>query len=181
MSLDVPAGPELGARWHSVGAGFVVPDGSHANPEADRQIYYALPSSPSVARDAKGAPLFAVTLVLSRAPRVTESCVHALIEQGVRSLDVELALQARHLDEFDSSLGNEHHAAIEDTVIFPAWKAAIGSNELDAMGEKFEEIEHEQFGEDGFETALKRMEEIEQSLGLSNLDMFTAPPPPKGS
>ena len=75
----------------------------------------------------------------------------------------------------------QHHAAIEDTVVFPAWKAAVGANELDALGEKFEEIEHEQFGGDGYETALKRMEEIEQSLGLSNLDMFTAPPPPKGS
>jgi hemerythrin-like domain-containing protein len=72
----------------------------------------------------------------------------------------------------------EHHAAIEDTVVFPAWKATVGSNQLDALGEKFEEIEHEQFGSDGFETALKRMEEIEDSLGLSNLDMFTAPAPP---
>jgi len=73
----------------------------------------------------------------------------------------------------------EHHAAIEDTVVFPAWKAAVGGNELDALGEKFEEIEHEQFGDDGFDAALRRMEEIEESLGLSNLDMFTAPPPPK--
>ena len=73
----------------------------------------------------------------------------------------------------------EHHAAIEDTVVFPAWKAAVGGNELDELGEKFEEIEHEQFGNDGFETALKRMEEIEQSLGLSNLEMFTAAPPPR--
>jgi hemerythrin-like domain-containing protein len=73
----------------------------------------------------------------------------------------------------------EHHAAIEDTVVFPAWKATIGPNQLDALGEKFEEIEHEQFGDDGFEAALKRMEEIEESLGLSNLDMFTAPAPPK--
>ena len=72
----------------------------------------------------------------------------------------------------------EHHAAIEDTVVFPAWKIAVGTNELDALGEKFEEIEHEQFGSDGFESALKRMEEIEESLGLSNLDMFTAPAPP---
>ena len=72
-----------------------------------------------------------------------------------------------------------HHAAIEDTVVFPAWKAVVGGNELDAMGEKFEEIEHEQFGEDGFEAALRRMDEIEQSLGLSNLDMFTAPAPPR--
>jgi hemerythrin-like domain-containing protein len=73
----------------------------------------------------------------------------------------------------------EHHAAIEDTVIFPAWKSATGQAELDDLGEKFEEIEHEQFGADGFETALKRMEEIESSLGLSNLGMFTAHSPPK--
>jgi len=72
----------------------------------------------------------------------------------------------------------EHHAAIEDTVVFPAWKSATGQAQLDELGEKFEEIEHEQFGEDGFETALKRMVEIETSLGLSNLEMFTAPPPP---
>jgi len=73
----------------------------------------------------------------------------------------------------------EHHAAIEDTVIFPAWKSAIGQTELDDLGEKFEEIEHEQFGGDGYDIALKRMEEIESSLGLSNLGMFTAPSPPK--
>jgi hemerythrin-like domain-containing protein len=70
----------------------------------------------------------------------------------------------------------EHHAAIEDTVIFPAWKAGLGEGEYDQLGDKFEDIETEQFGGDGFETALKRMEEIETSLGLSNLDMFTAPP-----
>ena len=72
----------------------------------------------------------------------------------------------------------QHHAAVEDTVIFPAWKTAVGQAELDELGERFEEIEHEQFGADGFESALKRMEEIETSLGLSNLDMFTAPAPP---
>jgi hemerythrin-like domain-containing protein len=70
----------------------------------------------------------------------------------------------------------QHHAAIEDTVIFPAWKTAVGGREYDELGDKFEDIETEQFGGDGFETALKRMEEIETSLGLSNLDMFTAPP-----
>lgn len=73
----------------------------------------------------------------------------------------------------------EHHAAIEDTVVFPAWKKLTGDQEYNELGEKFEEIEHEIFGEDGFESALRRMEEIESSLGLTNLDMFTAPPPPK--
>jgi hemerythrin-like domain-containing protein len=73
----------------------------------------------------------------------------------------------------------EHHAAIEDTTVFPAWKAATGDQEYDELGEKFEDIENEQFGSDGFETALKRMEDIEASVGLNNLNMFTAPAPPK--
>ncbi|HEV2837564.1 MAG TPA: hemerythrin domain-containing protein [Pyrinomonadaceae bacterium] len=73
----------------------------------------------------------------------------------------------------------EHHAAIEDTTVFPAWKAATGDQEYDELGEKFEDIENEQFGSDGFETALKRMEDIEASVGLNKLDLFTAPPPPK--
>jgi len=72
----------------------------------------------------------------------------------------------------------EHHAAIEDTVVFPGWKQTLNPTQLDEMNEKFEDIEHEQFGEDGFESALKQMAEIEQSLGLSDLAQFTAPPPP---
>jgi hemerythrin-like domain-containing protein len=72
----------------------------------------------------------------------------------------------------------EHHAAIEDTVVFPAWKETLNAGALDEMNEKFEEIEYEQFGEDGFENALKQMVEIEQTLGLSDLAQFTAPPPP---
>jgi hemerythrin-like domain-containing protein len=71
----------------------------------------------------------------------------------------------------------EHHAAVEDTIVFPAWKASVGAKELDELAIKFEEIEEEHFGEDGFEAASKRMAEIEESLGLSNLEMFTAPPP----
>ena len=73
----------------------------------------------------------------------------------------------------------EHHAAVEDTIIFPAWKIAVGEKELDELGARFEEIEEETFGDDGFEAALKRMAEIEESLGLANLGLFTAPPPPE--
>ena len=72
----------------------------------------------------------------------------------------------------------EHHAAVEDTLVFPVWKKSISPEEFDELGAKFEEIEQEQFGEDGFDAALRRMAEIEGSLGLANLDMFTAPPPP---
>ena len=73
----------------------------------------------------------------------------------------------------------EHHAAVEDTLVFPVWKVSISPEEFDDLGARFEEIEQEQFGEDGFKAALNRMAEIEGSLGLANLDQFTAPPPPK--
>ncbi|MFZ0035464.1 MAG: hemerythrin domain-containing protein [Sedimentisphaerales bacterium] len=42
------------------------------------------------------------------------------------------------------------HAAREDTIVFPAWKQTLTAQQLDEMSEKFEEIEHQQFGEDGF-------------------------------
>ncbi|HEY5403534.1 MAG TPA: hemerythrin domain-containing protein [Pyrinomonadaceae bacterium] len=72
----------------------------------------------------------------------------------------------------------DHHATVEDTIVFPAWKEVVGSKEMDEIGAKFEEIEEQFFGDDGFEAASKRMAEIEESLGLANLGMFTAPPPP---
>jgi hemerythrin-like domain-containing protein len=74
-----------------------------------------------------------------------------------------------------------HHAAIEDTVVFPVWKAALGETELDELAAKFDEIEAEHFSGDGFDAAVMRMEEIEASLGLEKLETFTAPPPPIAS
>jgi len=130
---------------------------------------------------------------VKKAPGAAAGYVDVLLAQHVRGREItDYLLSVSQADRIASNSVEplakalesfvrmyEHHAAIEDTVVFPAWKAAVGGNELDALGEKFEEIEHEQFGEDGYETALKRMEEIESSLGLSNLEMFTAPAPPK--
>jgi hemerythrin-like domain-containing protein len=73
----------------------------------------------------------------------------------------------------------QNHAAREDTIIFPAWKKTLPEKELDEMGEKFEEIEHQQFGEDGFDNVVKQIGEIEGMLGLTDISLFTAPPPPR--
>jgi hemerythrin-like domain-containing protein len=71
-----------------------------------------------------------------------------------------------------------HHAAIEDTIIFPAWKQTMSKDQLDEIGDKFEEIEQHEFGKDGYEEAVKRIGEIETTLGLADLGQFTAPAPP---
>jgi hemerythrin-like domain-containing protein len=83
---------------------------------------------------------------------------------------------AQALEQFELMYAN--HAAREDTIVFPAWKAALGEKGVEEMGEKFEEIEKQQFGGDGFDQAVKQIGQIEGSLGFGDLAQFTAPPPP---
>jgi hemerythrin-like domain-containing protein len=71
----------------------------------------------------------------------------------------------------------QNHVAREDTIVFPAWKQVLSAGELEEMAEKFEDMEHEQFGKDGFEKTVSQVAEIEISLGLSDLGQFTAQPP----
>ncbi len=84
---------------------------------------------------------------------------------------------ARVLDEL--VLMYRNHAAREDTVVFPAWKQTLTARQLDEMGDRFEEIEQQMFGKDGFEDAVKQIADIETGLGLNDLSQFMAPPPPK--
>jgi hemerythrin-like domain-containing protein len=84
---------------------------------------------------------------------------------------------ANALDSF--VLMYRHHAAKEDTIVFPAWKKTLSREQLDEMGERFEEIEHKQFGKDGFDDAERQISDIEKGLGIADLAKFTAPSPPK--
>jgi len=92
------------------------------------------------------------------------------------SVGAELAEVLEALDRM-----YEHHAAREDTIVFPAWKTAFTNKQLDEQGDAFEEIEKKMFGHDGFEDAEKRISKIEQALGLADLSPFMAPPPPSGA
>jgi hypothetical protein len=72
----------------------------------------------------------------------------------------------------------EEHAAMEDTIVFPAWKKTMSPKDLDAIGDKFEDIEHKTFGKDGFDDAVGEIGAIEKAIGI-DLGGLTAPPPPK--
>ena len=65
------------------------------------------------------------------------------------------------------------HEAREDTELFPLVRTLIPEKEFEELGEKFEEIEHELFGEQGFFGVVVRVENIEKSLGIYQLDKFT--------
>jgi hemerythrin-like domain-containing protein len=83
---------------------------------------------------------------------------------------------ARMLDAFARMY--EEHAAREDTLIFPAWKATLSAKQLDEMGDLFEDIEKKTFGKDGFEDALRQVTAIEKGIALDPVEL-TAPAPPK--
>jgi len=72
----------------------------------------------------------------------------------------------------------EIHAAIEDTVVFQAWRAGLAPKALDEWSDRFEDIERETFKGDGFDLGLEQVADIERRLGLSDLSRFTALPPP---
>jgi hemerythrin-like domain-containing protein len=72
----------------------------------------------------------------------------------------------------------EPHTAWEDTVVFPAWKKALGEKNYEAKGDEFEELKHKMFGRDGFEDALSKIAKIEAAFGLNNIATVTASAPP---
>lgn len=65
------------------------------------------------------------------------------------------------------------HEAREDTVLFPAFRKIVSKHEYDSLGEEFENNEHKLFGEDGFETMVNKVADIEKSLGIYELSQFT--------
>lgn len=65
------------------------------------------------------------------------------------------------------------HAAREDTVLFPAFRAIVGRNAYRELGEQFEEKEHELLGEHGFENAVNEIARLEGVLGIGELADFT--------
>jgi hemerythrin-like domain-containing protein len=65
------------------------------------------------------------------------------------------------------------HEAREDTVLFPAMRKIVSENEYFALGEDFEDKEHELFGEDGFDTMVEKVANIEKQLDIYDLSMFT--------
>jgi hemerythrin-like domain-containing protein len=72
------------------------------------------------------------------------------------------------------------HAAREDTVLLPALHGIMTAKEYDVMGDRFEDREHELFGEDGFERYVGEVTQLEKASGIEDLAQFTPPHPVAG-
>ena len=137
---------------------------------------YIFPAVKKVGGEAAAYPDILVTQH-NRGREITDYVI--AVTQGGKLGPNNAVPLSKALDAF--VLMYRNHAAREDTIIFPAWKQTLTAQQLDEMNDKFEDIEHEQFGEDGFEDAVKQISAIESSLSLSDIAQFTAPAPPKFS
>jgi hemerythrin-like domain-containing protein len=65
------------------------------------------------------------------------------------------------------------HADWEDTELFPVYRGLFSERELDKLGDKFEDQEHQLLGGGGFEGSLKDVHDLEAALGIGDLAAFT--------
>ena len=110
----------------------------------------------------------------NRGREITDYVLSVTASGKVGSGDAEPL--ARAFDSFEVMYAN--HTAREDTVVFPAWKNALSAKAVADLGDKFEQIEQQEFGRDGFDDAVRRIARIEQTLGLADIAQFTAAAPP---
>jgi hemerythrin-like domain-containing protein len=71
--------------------------------------------------------------------------------------------------------GYEPHEAREDTVVYPALRAASSPREMVQMAQHFNTLQTQQFGPDVFDKMLARVVVIEKALNIYDLNLFTPP------
>lgn len=109
----------------------------------------------------------------NRGRQITEYIINSTVNTSAASRNRQSLIHA--LQSFVRMY--RPHAAREDTVVFPVWKDAITEEQMREMNDKFEDIERRQFGEDGFEKAVRQISAIETELGFFDLTRFTPPSP----
>jgi hemerythrin-like domain-containing protein len=116
-----------------------------------------------------------VTVLLvqhARGRRITQQLLADTTPQGV----ADPAVRARITTGLDAFVRMyEPHEAIEDTVVFPAFRALLSEAELRRLGEVFAAEQDTQFGPRGFADTLSRVAEIERAFGIADLNQFTPP------
>jgi hemerythrin-like domain-containing protein len=129
--------------------------------------------------------------VVRRQPRLAPT-VDVLLTQHARGREVTAAIQtlcargpapgsadAQQLAVLCEAFTRMYapHAAREDTVIFPALRAALPPAAFAEIGEQMERAEHASVGEGGFEHAVAEVDVLERALGIEELARFTPTPP----
>jgi hemerythrin-like domain-containing protein len=102
--------------------------------------------------------------------RVTDRILQVVTADGLRDPSSRQALGSA-IRQFIRMY--RPHEAREDTVLFPAFRKLVSSEEYDSLGDQFEARERQLFGGDGFDMARDQVEVLEQQLGIYDLAQFT--------
>lgn len=130
--------------------------------------------------------------VLNRIMLVSDACKVYLVNGEQFSLDA-----LNNSAQIIRSFIEDYHEKLEEDFLFPRFEKAnqltdlvqvlrtqhqvgrkltdqiISKNEYFALGEDFEDKEHELFGEDGFDSIVEKVAGIEEQLGILCLSDFT--------
>lgn len=75
------------------------------------------------------------------------------------------------MDEFNRMY--RPHKSREDTVLFPSILKVVSESDYHRLGEEFEKKERNILGQDGFETMVEKVANIEKQLGIYELYKYT--------
>ncbi len=65
------------------------------------------------------------------------------------------------------------HESRENTVLFPKVRGLMSEKEFKEMGEKFDDLEHQLFGKNGYQNMVDKVAALEKELGIDELEQFT--------
>ena len=127
---------------------------------------------PRVAADGQHAGLVKTLLTQHDRGRHLTAAITTIAGAGLGPAANRTTLQ-RYLDQFVAMY--EPHEAWEDTVIYPALRAATPQRTLDDLADRFAQLENTQYNDDGLAVILDRVSGVEEQLGIADLATFTPP------
>jgi hemerythrin-like domain-containing protein len=126
---------------------------------------------PTLSQHEKYKQLIQILLIQHEAAKCATDEILAILESELKRIRAYHKRLMQLMSEFIQMY--EPHSAREDTVIFPAFHELTPPDTFRALGERFEDIEEQKFGENGFQNVLEHVAQIEKSLGIYDLSQFT--------
>ena len=127
---------------------------------------------PRVRRDDRYADLVTTLLIQHDRGRHLTAAITTAAGANLRDPATRTALRT-YLDRFVSMY--EPHEAWEDTVIYPALRAATSQRTLDELAERFADYENARYNADALAVILDRVTGVERQLRIDDLAAFTPP------
>lgn len=128
---------------------------------------------PAVNRGALKPDISTLLLQHARGREQTQAILAASVGPGTLVEGSNRTRLAAAMDAF--TYGYEPHEAREDTVVYPALRAASSPQEMVQLAGHFSAPENQQFGPDVFPRMLGRVVAIEKALTIYDLNKFTPP------